>query len=129
MVFLFVDGKVLNACIVSIKIGQCTPSKGVPHNDVTFFPARGDESMSGAVNERVDSFLMKIESLSFVRNGLNIVDVNESIKRAADYIVEIGVVLDLRNPTLMDPSAFLVNAFHNFSHLNRLDLHFFLSHD
>jgi hypothetical protein len=83
--------------------------------------------VSGAVNERIYTLLVQIESLGFVRHCLDVVNVNESVQRTAHNVVQIRVVLDFGDPALMDPAALLIDALYHTSHLYRLDLLFLLS--
>jgi len=54
----------------------------IPHNNVSLFSARGDESMLRRVNERVNSFLMESKRLVLFKLQLfDVMDMNESIKR------------------------------------------------
>jgi hypothetical protein len=49
---------------------------------VAFFSATCHEPVLGGVDERVHSFLVQVESLVlFVREVLNVMDVNESVER------------------------------------------------
>lgn len=59
--------------------------------------------MRGAVNERVDTFLVKVESLGLVRQVVDVMDVYESVQRATHYVHQIGVVFDFGDPALMNP--------------------------
>lgn len=59
--------------------------------------------MSGAVDERVDTFLVKVKGLGLVRQVVDVVDVDETVQRATHYVHQIGVVFDFCDPALMNP--------------------------
>jgi hypothetical protein len=54
-----------------------------------------------AIHKAIDAFLMQVESLVFVRQLVNVVDVNEPVKRTADHVVQVRVKLNLRDPSFV----------------------------
>ncbi len=103
VIFLFVDGQILHTGIVTIKVGKSAKRERIPHNNVPFLTAGSNKPMSGAVNERVDTFLVEVEGLSLVRQVVDVVDVDETVQRATHYVHQIGVVFDFGDPALMNP--------------------------
>ena len=90
----------------------------IPHNNVSLFSARGDESMLRRVNERVNSFLMESKRLVLFKLQLfDVMDMNKSIERGGNDIIQIGVILDFCDPSSMD--KFFDNFYTNFFFLER----------
>jgi hypothetical protein len=78
-----------------------------------------------AVDEAIDTFLMQVESFVFVRQLVNVVNVDQSIKRARENIVKVRIELYFGYPALVSPLTLRVNAIHSFLSLQGLH---FLSH-
>jgi len=66
--------------------------------------------MLPAVDETVNTLLMQWKSFAFVLQLVDVVNVDEAIKRTAKYVVNIRVVPDLCDPALVRVSGFHMNA-------------------
>ena len=65
-----------------IEVGKGSECERVPHNDVAFFSAAGNEPMLGRVDEGVHSLLMQVEGLILlIRKILYVVNMDEAIQR------------------------------------------------
>jgi len=88
---------------VAIEVGEGTECEGVPHDDVALFSATCNEPMLRRVDEGIDTLLVEVERLVFfVRQVLDVMDVDEAVERGAHDVVEIRIELDLRDPALVD---------------------------
>ena len=59
---------------------ESSKCEGVPHDDVALLSTTGNESVLARVDERINTFLVKVECLVvLVAKILNIMDVNEAI--------------------------------------------------
>lgn len=65
---------------MAIEMREGSKCERVPHDDVALLSTAGDESVLARVDERIYTFLVKVECLVvLVTKILNIVDVNEAI--------------------------------------------------
>ena len=87
MVSLLVDCQVLHRGVVTVQVRENTECEGVPHNDVPLFTAGSNETMSVTVHERVDTFLVQVECFIFVRQLIDVVNVDQSIQRGREDVV------------------------------------------
>lgn len=70
---------------------------------MSFLSTTGYESVFRTVDKAVDAFLVEVEGfVLFVLEGLNVVDVDESIEGRGYDVVQIWVELDLGDPALVD---------------------------
>jgi hypothetical protein len=83
-------------------MSQNAHCKWIPHDDVTFLTARGDKLVLLAVHKAVDTLLVKVERLVLKLKFVDVVDVNQTVERGTEHIIQIGVVLDLGDPALVD---------------------------
>ena len=69
---------------------------------MAFFTATGDNFVLGRVNEGVHTFLMQVEGLALlVFEIVDLVDVDAAVKGATHHILNIGIVLNFCDPTLV----------------------------
>lgn len=88
MISVLIQSEILHGCVVAIQVRESAKSEGVPHNNVSFLTATGNESVLGRVNEGVYTLLMKIEGLIIlVIEVFNIMDVNLTVQRRGYNVV------------------------------------------
>jgi hypothetical protein len=62
-------------------MGQNAKSKRIPHDDVTFLTTRSDEPVFVRVHERIDAFLVQVECFVLVYEFVDVVNVDQAVKR------------------------------------------------
>lgn len=103
MISVFIEREVLNRCVVAVEVSKRSQCEGVPHDDVTLFTATCNEPVLRRIDEGVDTLLVQVKRLVlFVRQLLDVVNMNEAVERGAHNVVEIRVELDLRDPSFVD---------------------------
>ena len=88
---------------MTVKIGKGSQCEWIPHNDVTLLTTTCDESLLAGINKGINTLLMQVKRLIVsVVQILNVVDMNETIKRRGHYVVKIWEELNLCNPSVVN---------------------------
>ena len=90
-------------------------SEGVPHKNVPFLSTTSNKSALLRVNERIDRFLMNIECfVVLVLKFIDFMDMDETVDRRRNYILEVVIIFDLGDPRFMDDPLHVGNTLNNF---------------
>lgn len=82
MIALLVESQILNTGVMSIKVGEHTKCKGVPHKDVPLFTTACNEPTFLRVDKRVDWLLVDVEGLLiFVLKLFDVMDMDKTVDR------------------------------------------------